>query len=272
MTRNLRRCALGLAVTVGASFGSALPAAAFSYANGDFVVAIVKNGAEVILNLGQTGSSGKTIDPSALTNLPTAFGGNIGGALVTGFSVLNPTQTFNIPGFPGNGTPQANIVSTSLTDLNALFGNGSATTLANYNSIANSQAQLRSTGGSTDSWLLKLTTVGAANGTDVLFNSSNQLSILSSLFASYTGSLGFGTNVIANTAPFDTSGTLPLDISTGFSIPIFGLLQDRPAADNFARHVDVSGLGSLVFVPEPGTVLLLVAGLGGLALYGRRRD
>jgi len=270
MTRNLRRCALGLAVTVGASFGSALPAAAFSYANGDFVVAIVKNGAEVILNLGPTGSSGKTIDPSTLTNLPTAFGGNIGGALVTGFSVLDPTKVFNNPGFPGNGSPQANYVSTSLTDLNALFGNGSATTLANFNSIANSQAVLRSTGGSTDAWLTKLTTVGPVNGTDVLFNSSSQLSILSSLFASYTGTLGFATNTIANTAPFDSSGLLPADPS-GFSIPIFSLLQDRPAP-NFARVVDVGGLGSLVFVPEPGTVLLLVAGLGGLALYGRRRD
>lgn len=56
-----------------------------------------------------------------------------------------------------------------------------------------------------------------------------------------------------------------VDLATGFVRLVLDSADDNPAIDNVAISA------SLTTVPEPGTAVLMLAGLAGLVTYGRRR-
>lgn len=261
MIRNmtLRRALLGMAFCAGALLASATPSAAFSYANGDLVVAFVKNGFELILNLGTTPNSPGAIgiDVPGLV-LPAQYGGSLEGATWTAFSVRAPEAQFS-----GDlaGVPQANIILTT----------NSNPGVVSFNNVGDAQAQLQPPNGGM-AWFSLLKSVGAANGTSILENAADRLVIGTGLYASYTGVLGFGSNAVANTLPLSTAGIVSASV-IGDELPLYEVIQTAEFDGNdFILGTQVNPLGPVRLVPEPGTALLIGAGLAGLIGFGRNRD
>jgi hypothetical protein len=100
--------------------------------------------------------------------------------------------------------------------------------------------------------------------------------ISTALLQSYSGNLGLGTDEVGNTLPISTSAIFGTGANQTESLPLYELIQNLTetplGSGNFNFLVTVNRLGSIAPIPEPGTVLLVGAGLLGLARFGRRRD
>jgi hypothetical protein len=92
---------------------------------------------------------------------------------------------------------------------------------------------------------------------------------------SYQNTLGLGTDAIGNNFPFSiagiiTGGQLQLDIYS--AIKGYGDFGGPATAIAAIGSVSINGTGlNYAAVPEPGTLLLLSAGLVGIAAIGRNR-
>ena len=260
MIRNSRthRALLGAALAAGALLVSAPPASAFSYANGDLVVTFVKNGFELILNLGQTPDVASVVGIDATTLVvPAQFGGSLDGAKWTALSVRDPEAQFS-----GDlaGVPQNNIILTTLAD----------PAIVSFNNIGDAQAQLQPPNQG-QAWFFLLKSIGAVNGTSILENEADRLVIGTSLYASYTGVLGFNSDAVGNQLPLSTAGFVTANV-LGSQLPLYELIQSAtplPSGD-YDLGTQIGELGVVRLVPEPGTLLLVGAGLAGLIGFGRR--
>jgi hypothetical protein len=228
----------GLAVAGFSSSASAIP-----LVNGDLLVVLQKSGTEVLVNLGNYASS-HTAD---LTAAASALGG-LEGAKVAVVGVIEPGRTmdFGFGDFPAE---------------NILFS-----TLATSFNIEDTQIEVAmsvtDTALSSAAWFWQLRSVA-----------SNVIPTSASF--SYQNNLGLGTDAIANSLSFSiagliTGGSLTLDIiSAARGYPDFG---GPSKVVGSAGSLVISG-NSLTFtvIPEPGTLVLLAAGLGGLAAFQRRQ-
>ena len=264
----IRRRFAGLATAVAiVAFSHA--ASAFSYSNGNLVVVFVKNSTELILNTGAapTGPTGRTVSLSS-AQLPAAFGGTLNGATWTAFSVRNPDQQISI-------TLPDDTVLSSIPTNNIILSTAASPNPLSYQTIGDAQAQLQPMNGGTG-WFSLLKSIGAVDGTSILENTASRLVISTGLFQSYSAQLGLSTNQIANTVPTNTAQILsaPNGDASGNLLPIYEATQTVAFDTNIGDFVlgrSIASLGNLRVVPEPGTCVLLLSGLVGLARLEKRR-
>lgn len=234
---------LGLAVAGIASGAQALP-----IANGDLLVVLQKSGTEFLVNLGNFGTS----HPVDLTAASTVLGG-LEGAKVAVVGVADPGRRTTISGFPGVEFNAENI----------LFSAAPTTSIASLtdNQIEAAMNITDSTLEST-AWFWQLRSPIVTNVVPVTASWS------------YQNNLGVGTDAIANSFFFSiagiiTGGQLQLDIiSAERGYADFG---GQPQRVGLAGTLSING-NSLGYsaVPEPGTLILLSAGLAGIAVLERR--
>jgi hypothetical protein len=266
--RNGRGRWLGLALGGLVSLALGQPANAFTYSSGDLIGIFVDSGTELIVNFGKLADI--TAGQSFTFETPTGFGAD--GATGGKFIAYETNAPFT-------GTVGRNVAYTTRAGVNPIsFGvnltvkiPGAQTTLDN---------------GTIAGFLQLLNNFPAAPNGGVIINDANRLSLLTSNGNSYTTKLGF------NGSEDRIDGKLPS-----------GLLNDNPVTGdpaqnqfNFWKTVTSSAavststlLGTLNVegniggatpttrvtfqpIPEPGTVLMIGAGLTGLAILGRRRS
>jgi hypothetical protein len=270
MIRNgyLRRGALGLAIAAAALFASANGARAFSVSPGDLVVVFSKGGFDMIVNAGPapTTSTGVQLNPSAaLLAAPSQFGGTLAGASGKALAVRDPEIQFD-PAIIANQA-RYNMSLTTNDDPNAIT----------FNNLGDAAVQVDAPGAD-QAWFSLLQSVGAANGTTIIENSSDRMVVQGAgFFASYTQVLNSTTaDNVAGALPISIAGMLPSDPAqlVGSALPLYELFQTF-LLDSNNQPIDlgpteVDSLGNLQLVPEPGTVLLLGSGLLGLVAFGRR--
>jgi hypothetical protein len=243
MQKNKLALALGLALAAFASRAEAIP-----ISNGDLVVVIQKGGTELILNLGDAFTPNDSLDlSSTIAGIP-AFGGNLNGAKVVAIGVDDPGRTVD---FGFGALPQENIVFSTLEADPA----GSLTDQAIETGMSVVDSTLQSA-----AWFWQLRSV-----------SGNTLQTTAA--ASYQMNLGLGTDAVANNFPFSIAGVV--DGNGSLSLTVYSAVRgytdfggpDRSVSPIAALVVNGS---NLAYVPEPGTLLLVGAGLLGLAGLDRR--
>ena len=239
-------------------------ASALTYSSGDLVGVFVNSGTELVVDLGALSSL--TTGHAATFGTPANFGAT--GALGGTFTAFEANAPFT-------GTAGRQVTFTTDPTVNPLIFDNQLS--AYVTKIPPSQAALDD--GSSTGWLRNLNGFPAAGTGGVIINNATELAIPTSVPSSYTNVIGLGTNKINNLLPFSTASTLSgngqtLDLWTGTRTGVqtsstvqIGMLKvdGNSAGDGSQVRITFSA------VPEPGTLLLVAAGLAGLVGIGKRR-
>jgi len=274
--RRIRRLLQFAGVAVGGLAVALSPnsSRAFTYNTGDLVTVFVNGGNEFIADLGPLSSltSGTTVTLSTSSSLGGT--GALGGT-VTAFQTVAPFS----------GTPRTIVFTTDPSIHPPNWDNNAIVTHPSYTAgIQGAQSSLDtgSTGGSPD-FLQNLNGI-TAGGTGVIFVGTSTLGLSATNNpSSYTNQIGLGTNTVNNNLPFSTAATLATTVPSGGQV--VDLWQAVNTALNkstttligtLAVNGNVTGDGSTISltftaVPEPGTLVLVAAGLSGLVWVGRGR-
>jgi len=236
---------------------------ALTYTSGDLVTVFVNNGNEFIADLGNlaTLASGTSVVLGTSASLGSTGGT---GGIFTAFETNAP--------FTGND-PR----SLTFTTDPSVNPPSNDNVLSYVRALPSGQLALDD--GSASGWLFNLSGFPAAGTGGVLVNDATRVAIPTSNPSSYTNVIGLGTNELNNLLPFSTAATLSgngqvVDLwtgkQTGLRTSVTTLIGTLTVDGNFA------GDGSEVrvtfnAVPEPGTLLLVGAGLAGLVWSGRGR-
>ncbi len=242
-------------LSVAAALASA-PAGALQIDDGDLVAVFVKNGFELVVNLGPVGP-GTTIDLTDVVDVPEFGDPPLGGAnpaKFVGLAVDDPDRTVTCCG----GTfPLENIVYTTLQ----------SNPMPDDNQIAAAMGKVDSSNPSATVWFQLLRQLP---GVDTEL-------IQSSALFSYESVLGgAGADNIGSAFPFSTSGFF--DASEMLEIPLYSAV--RGYADFGGPEAEYLELARMVFdgavldfepAPEPAAVLRLLAGAAVLMAAHRLR-
>jgi hypothetical protein len=243
MQRSKLSLLLGLAFAVVAGRADAL-----SIANGDLIVTLQKGGTELYVNLGNAFQTGDSLDLTSDISGLSGFGGSLVGAKVVGLAVAEPGRTVDTV----FGTfPLENIIFTTL-----------ASDPQPTSSEIEQAMNATDTAATSTAWFHLLRAIAGNNQ-----SSGNS--------ASYESNLGLTTDAIGNRFMFSTAGVIGNDGT--LTINVYSAVRGyEDFGIDPARSVELIGAlvfgegDTLTYVPEPGTLLLMGAGLLGLAALDRR--
>ncbi len=243
MLRKIGRASARLAAAVTLLALASTSASAISISAGDIIVVFQKGGTELIVNIGNATG----LNPGALPALPAAFGGSLTGAKVAALGVRDFNRTVD---FGFGPLPQPNIMFSQ-----------SGSPLPSDSEIEAAMNQVDLGAGSTSWFQLLRTAPGTSTSATALVTDGFSFEFKLGDFVGNT--LGF-----AVTGIVDGAGNLTL----GLFEAIRGYAGFGGPATQVTRLGTLTVAGNAIaFVPEPVTLLLLVAGLGGLAVIGRKR-
>lgn len=238
------------ALLVLALLGLSAPASALQIAEGDFIGVFVKDGTEVVVNLGPAQVGEMPPLPASLFAGPP-FNGSLVGVKVVGMAVTDLDRTVNCCG----GTfPQPNIVYTC-ADSNPMPTDDQIELAAN----AVDQA-----GAGANTWFNFLRQLG---GTDSEVISTSEL-------FSYTNVLGLGTDAIANSFTFSIAGVVEGDGT--LALGVFEAVRGYEFAGGPpTEYIPVATLSldgtDVTFEPAPEASQALLLLVGIAALWGGAR-
>jgi hypothetical protein len=256
------------------------PAESFLYVrggngrSGDLIGVWVKNGFELVLNLGPV--EGLGFGQVKSFAVPTQFGGDLSGAKFTALTVPDPTAVFGDLGLQPP-PPQYNVALTTLGDPETIT----------FQEVGDAQGALDPPLGGMIPWLNLLNTIPAAGGADVIENSDSRLVMTATYYAAYSTNLGFSSDAIGNKISLSTAVVVdPEETGADYQIPLYTDFQTlTPQNGDFVFGTQVTQLGvldgdfggsgssilSLQEAPEPAAVAVGAAALAVLGGLRRRR-
>jgi hypothetical protein len=267
---------IGAALCAVSLFASARSADAFLYVSGsdqtsgDLVAVWVKNGFELIRNLGPV--EALTEGQVDSFEVPGEFDGSLVGAKFTALAVPNPDAVFSELGLDPP-LIQNNIALTTLNDPATIT----------FNQIADAQSVL-DTPVPGQTWFVLLGAIPASGQIGVVSNSDDEALIQTTLFASYTGNVGFSSDAIGNRLSLSTAQIIAE--GDGYAIPLYEVFQTVVENNgNYDLGTDVTTLGTLsgddgssgnailtFATPEPAAPMVGAAAIASLAAIARRRQ